>query len=252
MEENWISATYENVHAKCPHCAQENIFNRASDLQTFDAVSGQDVCCLNSICRRQFHILGDLINPAFEMFVFDCAWPYEQKRYSYCIVSLAQAWEIFFSNYLRVEFIYKKYAADGDLERMNRGLHELYEITKRWTFEPLRNIFIRLQIKPGAVADLDSLASQSAQLTQRPARADLAQVDERLRIHIERLYDSTIGELRNQIVHKHAYRPRKEEVDHFMAEIRATLFPLRMMLGVQGDEINWYVQKFREGEQSGR
>ncbi len=47
--------------------------------------------------------------------------------------------------------------------------------------------------------------------------------------------------LRNQIVHKRAYRPTREQVDAALEETRSILFPLTSRLKLY-DEINWYMK----------
>lgn len=242
----WINvATYENIAATCPHCKQEIIFNRATDLKTFEPISGQEVACLNTACKKPFHIGGDTINPPFEMFIFDTQGLYEQKRYSSCIVSFAQAWETFFANFLRLELVYKPYVRDQDLDKLNSELDKLYNASKTSTFDPLRSVFLRMLIDPTLVTTVDALVAQYAVLKQRPPRADLASIDAAVKPYAETIYDTRLGELRNQVVHKQAYRPRKDEVDQYSHETRSTLIPLGQALGVQGDDVNWYVHHLK-------
>ena len=64
--------SYENFAAECPWCRRENIFNRASDLKTFEPITGRDVSCLSAACGKPFRILGDSVNSPHEMLIFDC------------------------------------------------------------------------------------------------------------------------------------------------------------------------------------
>lgn len=238
MKENSISATYENVSAVCEYCGYKNLYNRATDLPTREPISGLDVICQNKACKKIFRIYGDTINPAFEMLVFDCSELYTLKHYASCIVNLTQAWETFFANYLRVKLVYKSYHQDEDLDKLNENLAKLYDLSKRWTFGLLRNIFINMCIDP--VESIAALAEKYPHLKVVPTREALSHVSTDIAELIKTLYDSEIGELRNKIVHKHAYRPHKNEVDKYLAETRNTLFPLARILGIQGDDVNWY------------
>ena len=92
--------SYENFGVECPWCHNEIIFNRASDLGTFQSIVGQTVVCLNSECRKSFWISNDSINTPHEMLIFDVKKLYKQKHYMNCILNLAQAYETFFSLYL--------------------------------------------------------------------------------------------------------------------------------------------------------
>ena len=46
--------SYENFAAECPWCRRENIFNRASDLKTFEPIAGRDVSCLSAAEAPEF------------------------------------------------------------------------------------------------------------------------------------------------------------------------------------------------------
>ncbi|MCK4726050.1 MAG: hypothetical protein KAT29_09615, partial [Anaerolineales bacterium] len=48
----------------------------------------------------------------------------------------------------------------------------------------------------------------------------------KLRSLLRQLKDSRIGEVRNQVVHKHFYRPTLDEVDGFIEEARNILIML--------------------------
>ena len=90
-------SSYENVFAECPWCHEECIFNRATDLRSFEPVFGLDVICQKTSCRRPFRIIGDTVNSAHEMLIFDCYELIERKHYMSCILNIAQAYEVFFS-----------------------------------------------------------------------------------------------------------------------------------------------------------
>jgi hypothetical protein len=106
--------TYENFIARCPLCGFRNIFNRVTDLQDTEPIRFREVVCLNDRCKQKFNINGDLVSPAFRMLVFDCYPLKEEKKYSYCILNLAQAYEVFFSLYLRVELLFRPFSQDPD------------------------------------------------------------------------------------------------------------------------------------------
>jgi hypothetical protein len=50
------------------------------------------------------------------------------------------------------------------------------------------------------------------------------------------------NELRNQVVHKNAYRPSREEVEAATEETRGILFPLARYLSIDYDDIHWYIR----------
>jgi hypothetical protein len=114
--------SYENFVAQCRWCGEDSIFNRVSDLTDTSAIAFLMVSCLSPSCGEPFNINGDLVDSAHEMLVLDCHELLRQKHYMSCIMTLAQAYEVFFSLLLRVELVYKPFAADPeeDIEHLNR------------------------------------------------------------------------------------------------------------------------------------
>jgi hypothetical protein len=240
---NWVQGSYENVAVTCEHCKRPNIFNRASDLKKFTLIGGEPLTCLFQDCAKQFHALGDSINAAYQMLVFDSEELYRIKRYSLVILSLAQAWEVFFANFLRIKLAYKPFAVHDDLDKMNADILRLFEETKELTFEKLRSIFLRMMIDPAGATTVDEFLRDLVRLSAKPPLDDLNRVPEELQVHCLRLYKSDLGSFRNQVVHKNAYRPKKEEVDFYLHETRETLFPLGRKLDIEGDDVNWYLRE---------
>ena len=64
--------SYENFVADCPWCGYECIFNRASDLHTFEPIGGLNVTCLNGLCAKTFRLVSDSVNERHEMLIYDC------------------------------------------------------------------------------------------------------------------------------------------------------------------------------------
>ncbi len=138
-----MEPAYENLIADCPMCGVRNIFNRASDLQTFEPVGLRAVIC--QVCKGPFNISNDAINAAHEMLLFGCFALVERKEYMQCVLSVAQAYEVFFSHFMHVQMIYRAYARDGshDLPHLNRLRQQLYERVHKLTFAPMRSLFLR-------------------------------------------------------------------------------------------------------------
>ena len=88
------SATYENIIVDCPHCSQECIFNRVSDLKTIMPISGTTLKCEN--CEKEFWTSGDLVTSAkYRWFLDDLPILSKNKNYGLYILALCQACEIF-------------------------------------------------------------------------------------------------------------------------------------------------------------
>jgi len=245
-----MKATYENFFARCPGCGRENIFNRASDLKQSDAIDYLEVSCLFADCARPFYLNGDLINSAYEMIIWDCYELLERKHYAYCILNLAQAFEVFFSQYLRVELLYKPFASDpdDDIERLNDLIKLLYDRTKECSFERMRNLFFWIVLQPrhpGSLHEAETTINAFPNKPSCPSDEDVTNAsisaDKRIRELLLHLKSCEIPALRNQVVHQRAYRPTLHEVNNALKEAREILFVLPRALEVDSEDVNWYM-----------
>jgi hypothetical protein len=238
--------SYENFAAECPYCGRESIFNRASDLRTFEPIAGRDVLCLNVDCGKPFRIVGDSVNNPHEMLIFDCYELVERKHYMNCILSLTQAYEVFFSLFFRVDLLYKPLGADPnlDLTEMNRLAEELQNKTKEHTFGRMRSLFLQHLVNGRSPNNLAESAAVIAALCERPGNPKDTAIenlgDAKLVPLLMALKATNIHTLRNRIVHKRAYRPTRQETEAALHETRNILFPLTDRLQLY-DDINWYM-----------
>lgn len=232
--------------AECPWCRNDNIFNRASDLHTFEPIAGRNVSCQNPDCHKPFRIVGDSVNSAHEMLIFDCYELIERKHYMNCILSLAQAYEVFFSLFFRVELLYKPFGSDPDqdmvdLNSLSKTLHNKLE---KHTFASMRALFLSHILgshSPKTLAEASSLVNTFPKRPKDPSDVAIeSHSDIKLVSLLQALKSTDINSLRNQIVHKQAYRPTREQVDAALEETRSILFPLTSRLELY-DEINWYM-----------
>lgn len=245
------TTTYENFIAVCPVCGYRNIYNRVSDLRTETPIAFRQVECLNEECRKPFNINGDQMDSAFSMLIFDCYELRKAKHYCYCILNLSQAFEVFVSHYLHVELLYKPFWREGrhDLERFNQLAEDLYKTVRRFTFAQLRGIFLNHALESRKFRSLDD--SEDAirkipELTMTPPDSRFKTVgNAQLRDLLLRLKQTKINELRNRVVHKHAYRPNREEVDRAIEETRAILLPLAQLLRINAVGIDGYAKEDR-------
>jgi hypothetical protein len=110
----------------------------------------------------------------------------------------------------------------------------------------LRNIFVnsvRLTCKPPSLEKAAKFINELDKLTDTPSDVDIANLpDSRLYQLLLMLKQSDINELRNQVVHKNAYRPSLDEVEAAIKETRGILFPLARYLSIDCDDINWYIR----------
>ena len=234
-----VDSTYENVTAPCPQCAVRNVYNRESDLRNLRPVVRASVAC--EACKQAFAICGDLINPAHQMLLLDCGPLIEGKHYMQAALGIAQAYEVFFSHYLYVTLIYRPFARDGgdDLERLGRLKELVYKTIERKTFEPMRQLVLRLIVegcRPKTLAEAEAaIASLGAKDSVRRAEVEAVATEPR-RTMMLGLFDTTVHTLRNKVVHKEAYRPTREETRTAYEDTSRILFGLTEELGLGGTE----------------
>ncbi|MGO9096026.1 MAG: hypothetical protein ACLQGV_12455 [Bryobacteraceae bacterium] len=243
------SPTYENFVAKCPGCEATNIFNRASDLHTFRPIAFRQVNCQR--CSQPFNISGDLVGAAYKMFLFECPELIERKQYMQCVLTVAQAYELFFSHFLYVQLLYRVFAKedDRDLRRLNRLVGLLYRRMERLAFEPMRRLVLRMivdAVEPPSLDAAEKLILAVASEARAVRAVSLAEIegvsDCRLRTLLVKLLHVDVNVLRNRIVHKDAYRPKEAEARHVHDEAREVLFGLTGRLRL-GFNVEWYVNR---------
>ena len=240
--------SYENFAAQCPWCGVENVFNRASDLKSFEPIGHRTINCLNTTCLKAFNIGGDSVNSAYEMLVFDCHELLEQKHYMNCILTLVQAYEVFFNIYFRVELLYKPFAADedDDIEKLNHLSMALADKTESFAFGPMRKRFLQhitthLPVK--TLAEADAAIAELANQPREPSDSQLESLgDSKLITLLKGVKATNINTLRDRVVHKGAYRPTGAEAEAALEQTRSVLLPLGAYLKLY-DEINWYKGK---------
>ena len=240
--------SYENFVAECPWCGKDSIFNRASDLGTFEPIDGRDVACQSADCGKPFRIIGDRVNNAHETLVLDCYELIERKHYMSCILNLAQAHEVFFSLFFRVELLYRPFAADPDQElaELNRLAGVLSERLERHAFSSMRALFLQHIVAARAPKNLVEAEKMISALPEQPKDAKVPKdsaldslSDAKLVPLLKSLKATDIHTCRNKVVHKRAYRPTAAEVHKHLDETGSILFPLTDHLDLD-DDINRY------------
>lgn len=231
---------YETITAECGHCGSLCVFNRLDDIGEPGPYAGRDVTCPEYGGR--FWIFGDIINPAYELLIGSARERFATKRYMQCVALLAQAWEIFFSAYAYSNYLYRPYSAsltaDRGPEPFNTLSSQLFGATRRHTFHPLRNVLVNtvvrgvhLQALQESEAAIRRIASEN--FGRNPKEADVeAFPDADTRDLLGRLRGLTVGELRNDVVHQHARRPRRAEVERCLEQEVGLLYQAKHRLPV--------------------
>jgi len=214
------AADFETISAACPHCAVESIYNRVTDIGDTGPYAGRNITCL--ACSKDFWISMDTVSEAYEMFIWAADEHFEKKRYMLVAATLGQAWELFFTAFARSTFVYRPLFAEkrtfDTLEFFNAIAARLDRVIERWTFFPLRNLLIRSVmegLRPTSRSEAESaicrLESENFGSDLSPSVLSGIQPSESLEV-IKGLLDLKVGNLRNAVVHKRAYRPLRSEV----------------------------------------
>ena len=231
-----IEGSYERVVADCVHCGCRNVYSRVSDLGRTGVMDSIQLHCQNPDCDRSFSAMGDTINPPYQMLWLDCWGLKRDKHYMYCVLNLAQAYEMLFSAYLMSEFVYRPFSADRRPDQANEVISSLFRAIRGHTFRRLCGLFLNRVLGGEEYQSLDEAGKAVAELdgqTDLPAdRAFESIADDRLRGLLLVVKRSKLGEVRNQVVHKGGYRPKLAEVDAFLDEAEDVLFVLPQVLGV--------------------
>ena len=218
---------YETVTAQCDECGSLCTFNRVDDIGDPGPYSGRYVGCTE--CGRPFWISGDAIDPAYELLMFDAEKHMRAKHYILSVMSLAQAWELFFTTFVYSHYLYRPFYRDARYaERSERfeGLALLLgDAIQKFTFDPLRNVLVNTVVEGVRPRTLDESEVTIARIEgddfgQRPAKARVdAFPDPSVRTVLLQLQGLRIGELRDRVVREDAYRPHRAEVEECDEEI---------------------------------
>jgi hypothetical protein len=150
-----------------------------------------------------------------------------------CVAILGQAWEIFFSSFAYSNYLYRPFFVSPDpdysgehFDRLRRLLHNA---TRQFTFYPLRNVLTNTVLKgvhPQALQEREAAISriEDENFAAEPKKADIEKFpDEETRNLLKQLRELKIASLRNDVVHQHAYRPRRADVEECLEEATTLL-----------------------------
>ena len=232
---------YENFIATCPHCGFQNIFNRVSDLETVEPIGFKQVICLNSSCKKQFNINGDLVSENYAYLIMDCYDLLKNKRYMYCILNLCQACEMFFVRAIEVKLIYQPFkdkVLPDDCDQLNDLCKKLHTKIKDYPFKSLQRVFFDLYLNDKVFQSLKSIEDYINTIDCRKNKTPQdAEIDLYPNIKARELFKkmklTKINELRNHVVHKYGYRPDKLLVERNLENIREVIFGLVGMFQIK-------------------
>lgn len=241
-----VEPSYENFIAICPHCNYRNIYNRISDLKTTQLISFKKVQCFSVNCEKTFGINGDIVRTKYISLLFDCYPLYKEKRYSACVLLLAQSLEVFFYHYLKVELLYRPFWKDKehDIDYFNKLHTSLESSIKSYSYTKLRNIFLNFVVNNSqfqSLCDSESKINNIKSFCRGVSNKSLSSLsNSKLANLLIKLNSCKINEFRNKVVHKVAYRPNAEEVDIAIKEVRELVIKIGYYLEIDKEDINSY------------
>jgi hypothetical protein len=174
----------------------------------------------------------------------------QQKRYMNAVLTTCTAYEAMFALFLRVELVYRQFFAseDLDLNHFNRLLVLLDRRIKEFTFSSMRAIFLdRLahHEEPESPIEAETAISELRNKSTLPSDEAIERIPCEPAIPILKLLkNSAVGRMRNQVVHKHAYRPTQDEASATHEEARSIIHPLTFYLDLH-DEMNLYLMDMK-------
>jgi hypothetical protein len=135
-----------------------------------------------------------------------------------CVLSVTQAYEVFFRLFFRVELAFRPYAADPDnpASDLDRLLEQLTTRIENYGFKKLQATVVLMIAEgrfPSSIAEAEAaISSLGADVFRRLEQVDLATLADREKgALLQKLRAVDIYKLRNSIAHKQAYRPTFQE-----------------------------------------
>jgi hypothetical protein len=156
-------------------------------------------------------------------------------------------------------YVYRPFFAapphDQDVDDLNRLHRDVRCATAKFTFFPMRNVVMNMLIEDPWPSTLEEASQAIVQIAAlgggEPASATIADVpDARTRELLDGLIGLSVGRLRNDVVHKHAYRPKRSQVEPCLTAEISLLYRVKHHLAV-GDFLEHQagaVYDGREGE----
>ena len=229
---------YENFIDVCPRCGYRNIYNRRTDLKTFDPIGGLDVECFN--CHKNFWITGDEVNAPYRYLYYDCRFFEKEKRYMYCIIGFCQAIEMFLSYAIEWKLVWVPHQ-NGIIERtdLDAILKDIRAKFEECGFSRLRNIFFYIHLNRKSFCSKPDILNYTNRFSDYwgriPSDAEVqACPGPKLATLFLNLKTTQVNELRNDVVHQ-GYRTSLKEVYDCQEETAKIVLDLATGLGIESN-----------------
>ena len=197
-------------------------------LKTIEPISGKEFTCEN--CNKVFRASSDRATIAkYRWFLDDLFFLRSNKRYSLYVVILCQSLEMFFYQaIINNEFDRNHNLRDEEgrinVEKYNQGIKEYDDCIEKLTFVPMREKFIEIYKE-----EINEYRPRGIELKK-----------DRREECFDAIKKTNINQLRNNVIHKYAYRPSLADIKKYESLIDA-IYWLGLYLDVK-DSI-FYINK---------
>jgi len=217
-----IDADYERLTVPCHSCGHTNVLSRANDVGHTRFAIGEENTCES--CGGPIRVTLETASPDYQLLQSEARGLRAEKRYMLAVAALAQSFEMFFALAIRVMLVRHVANFGGADQNEVENLDDmLYKTTQRFTYTKMRNMFINLALRPRplSITEAAAFVHNAENLAKEPTdNAIRSAHDTELGEILLRLKRLQIGSLRNRVVHKHAYRPRLEELNESLDPAR--------------------------------
>jgi len=219
-------ATYENIVVVCPNCKFESILNRISDLNDIMPIACKEIECEN--CKKVFRITGDLgPTEKYKWFLYDLHFLRQYKKYGIYILALCQCCELFMHQAIINKLIDKNtdyrdeggfFCCKGRFGMREHDYEQVYEEFSNKTVSDITNRCLRdnTKYKECTFQKLRTLflyVFKDEMESELPTIKNLKK--DKICESFHTLQNTDINVMRNDIVHKYAYRPSYTDIRRY-------------------------------------
>ena len=215
-------ARHEYVKLSCAYedCGKEITLSRVDDLEG----TGAEYFAQCPECSQRMRITNDSLNSLPQQLLYDAQDLLDQKRAILAVTAICQAYEVYFSWFLRKRLVYDRFAtkvplSSSELDELNEDLADLHKAIGKWAFDKLRRAFL-------AVSQVDEASSRQ---TYFQAIKQGFEPQKEIKLiagdhpRLDNFKSLNVNQLRNKCVHHKAVRPKAAEVSGHLEEARRLL-----------------------------
>lgn len=215
-------ARHEYVTLSCAYndCGKEITLSRVDDLDG----AGAEYLAQCPECGQKLRITNDTLNSLPKQLLYEAQDLLDQKRAILAVTAICQAYEVYFSWFLRKRLVYDRFAKKvplkaSDLHELNRDVEALHKAIGNWSFAKLRRAFLEVAQR-NAVYGRQEYFYAIKQGYEPEEEVELI-VGENARL--KKFKSLNVNEDRNRCVHHTAKRLKSEQVSAHLQEAERLL-----------------------------